>query len=53
MNTEAHPLPIRGKNLFHRGVKLTTKAPQAHKEEVDDAAVADDAVNVGVADNAV
>ena len=26
-NTEAHPLPIRGANLFHRGVKMTTKAP--------------------------
>ena len=52
LNTEAHPLPIRGKNSFHRGVKMTTKAPQASKGEEDDAA-ADDAVDHVVADNAV
>ena len=37
LNTEAHPLPIRGNNDFHRGVKVTTKAPETKKEEVPSA----------------
>ena len=36
-NTEAHPLPVRGNNAFHRGVKMTTKAPPTDQQVVAEA----------------
>jgi Glycosyl hydrolase family 47 len=48
MNTEAHPLPIRGSNTLHRGVKVTTKSPPPQESKRQDGAPLED-----IADNAV
>jgi hypothetical protein len=42
LNTEAHPLPIRGRNAFHRGVKTTTKASEAAAARSGENAAAED-----------